>query len=982
MSENVTINLNGKDVTVPAGITIRKAAEMQGIEIPTFCFDERLKPFSSCFLCVVDVEGARSMTPSCSTQVAEGMKIKTDSQKVMDSRKMNLDLILSDHAGDCIAPCEATCPSNVDIQGYIAHVANGNFEAATKLIKERNPLPVVCGRICPHPCESQCRRALVDEAVAINPIKRFASEYELAKGPYLPPCAPDTGKRVDIVGGGPAGLTAAYFLRQFGHEVHIHEGLPALGGMARYGIPAFRLPWDMMDAEIGGIIDLGVKVHHGRWLGKDFTIEDLKKDGADAVLIAIGAHKSKAMWVDNEDADGVIGGIDFLREVVLGNDTGIGEGAHVAVIGGGDTAMDCCRVALRKGAKVTLLYRRTQEEMPALPLEQHETMEEGVEFRFLTAPTAVAVDDNNRAIGLKVVTMELGEPDSSGRRRPVPIEGSEEVLPFTHIIPAIGQDPDITCLDSSAAKPETTKWKTLVYDQSNMATSVEGVFTAGDCAWGPETVIRAIGEGKQSAKAMHRFLNGEEVKLERPYEISRGRNEDLDMADFSPRYEHQKRNHETTFEPEKRLADGGYAPINRGFDEIQVLAEASRCIECGCNARFGCDLRDYATDYGASDKVLVGQKRNYEEDKRHPFIKIEADKCITCGSCVRMCDEVRDISALTFVHRGFATKITPNFEDPLQTVGCDACGMCIDVCPTGAMAANTGKEVGPWFTYNSVTTCTSCARGCALRVSVRDGLITNVASVVEDPANGAVICLEGRFALQLRDSVTGALSQLDLSQLEQAKSMVAGAASVAVLTTAATTVENLFAAKKLAESKGGKLYYSSEAPRESSKKPHAKAQGQQNLALLKRLGAQAWDNPSVDLLVSVGQAAPNPQAKQTLLLSNHESAADLRLPLADPLRSAGAFLNDQGQLALLNSPLPVADEQQGYALLAELAGLGALKELSALRQALAGEVSEMAPLTNGLKGRLVATGLAPELASVAMDSREAAFAAFVAAKGL
>ena len=252
MSDMVTISLNGQEVSVPAGITIRAAAELQGISIPTFCYDDRLKPFTSCYLCVVEVEGARGMTTSCSTLVAAGMKVKTNSQKVMDSRKMNLDLILSDHAGDCIAPCEATCPSNVDIQGYIAHVSTGNFAAATKLIKEQNPLPVVCGRICPHPCEAQCRRALVDEPVAINPIK-----------PYLPPCAPDTGKQVAVVGGGPAGLSAAYYLRQQGHGVTIYEGLPQLGGMTRYGIPSFRLPWDLLDNEIKAILDLGVKVAIG-----------------------------------------------------------------------------------------------------------------------------------------------------------------------------------------------------------------------------------------------------------------------------------------------------------------------------------------------------------------------------------------------------------------------------------------------------------------------------------------------------------------------------------------------------------------------------------------------------------------------------------------------------------------------------------------------------------------------------------------------
>ena len=974
MSNSVKVTINGKEVQVGAGTTIRKACEDSGLKIPTFCYDDRLKPFSSCFLCVVEVEGARGMTPSCSTLVTEGMKIKTESQKVLDTRKTCLDLILSDHAGDCIAPCEATCPSNVDIQGYIAHVSQGNFAAATKLIKEQNPLPVVCGRICPHPCESQCRRALVDEPVAINPIKRFASEYELAHGPYVPPVGAETGKKVAIIGGGPAGLSAAYYLRQKGHAATIYEGLPHLGGMTRYGIPSFRLPWDLMDAEIKAITDLGVKVVHGQWLGKQLSIEGLKKSGYDAVLLAIGAHKSKAMWIDNEDSTGVLGGIDFLREVVLKNDTGVGPDSKVAVIGGGDTAMDCARVAIRLGAKVELLYRRSQEEMPALHHEQIETMEEGVRFRFLTAPLAVVADANKKVTGLKCVTMELGEPDASGRRRPVPVAGSEEVLEYTHIIAAIGQDPDVSCVDADSMRPEVTKWKTFVYDTSNMSTSTQGVFTAGDCAFGPDTVIRAISEGKQAAKAMDLYFSGAPVKLTRPYEITRGRVEDLNMADYAPRFVHAMRNKETTFEAPKRLANGGYAPINQGFSEMQVLAEASRCIECGCNARFNGALRDQATIYGAHHHNLDGERRKYAEDKRHPFIKIEADKCITCGSCVRMCDEVRQISALTFVNRGFSTKITPNFGDPLQTVGCDSCGMCIDVCPTGAMAANVGKEVGPWFTVSKVTTCTACAKGCAIRVHVRDGKITKVESVVEDPINGGTICLDGRFSYQLLGQTQG----LDSAQLASAKKAFAEAKSVAVLTTAATTLENLFAAYKLAQAKGGKLYYLSAVARPQSDRPHAKSAGKQNLSLLKKLGAQPWDNQAVDLLLAVGQD-PGAHKANLVISLGVLAGAQIQLPLADPLKSKGTFLTESGDLAQLNSLL---SEDQGFLILAQIGGLPGLNSLDQVRHALAQEVKELAGLTQLNGARLVPSGLAPLIADLAPDSRELAFTHYVATKGL
>ena len=381
--------------------------------------------------------------------------------------------------------------------------------------------------------------------------------------------------------------------------------------------------------------------------------------------MAIGAHKAKKMRVKNEDIPGVIGGIDFLRKVVLGEEVNVGN--KVAVIGGGDTAMDCARVAKRCGAEdVTLIYRRSQEEIPALQHEQDETIEEGVDFRLLTAPAEV-LEENGKAKGLRVITMELGDPDESGRRRPEPVEGSEEDLEFDLIIAAIGQDPDLSCVIGEKEEPEATKWNTFKYDEKSMVTSVEGVFTAGDCAFGPDTVIRAVSEGKQAAKAISLYFSGAKVEIKKEYQITAGRLKDLDMADYSPRYVHQKRALESTHPADVRMAAGGYDAINVGLDEAQALAEASRCIECGCKARFDCDLRNYSTEYGIGDVKYKGDRRKYEVDTRHPLVCIEADKCITCASCVRICREAREISALSFVNRGFVTKVAPNFEDPLQS---------------------------------------------------------------------------------------------------------------------------------------------------------------------------------------------------------------------------------------------------------------------------------------------------------------------------
>ncbi|MBF0632279.1 MAG: FAD-dependent oxidoreductase [Magnetococcales bacterium] len=974
MENTVSIILNGRTLEAKAGATIREVAELEGIKIPTFCHDDRLKPFASCFLCVVEVKGARTLLPACSTRIAPKMEIQTNSEKVMTSRKMALDLLLSDHAGDCIAPCEATCPANIDIQGYIAHIANGDFAGAVHLIKKRNPLPVVCGRICPHPCESQCRRALVDEPIAINPLKRFSSEYELEHGPFVPQAGADTGKKVAIVGGGPAGLSAAYFLRQAGHAVEIFEALPELGGMARYGIPRFRLPWELMDNEIKAILDLGVKVHLNTRLGDQFTISDLKRQGFDAVLLAIGAHKSKPMRIDNEEAPGVMGGIDFLRKVVLKEPVHVGS--RVAVLGGGDTAMDCARVARRMGAHVTLLYRRTQAEMPSSPWEQEETHEEGVEFRFLTAPSAVVLDENGRAKALRVITMELGEPDSSGRRRPVPIENSEEDLEFDLIIPAIGQDPDLSFLDREEVKPQTTKWSTLVYDEKTQVTSMPGIFAAGDCAFGPDILIRAIGEGRRAAEAINLYLHGTEVKLVRPYAISRGRLKDLDSADFAPRFVHKRRALETTLPADARLKNNnGWAPINVGLDQIQAMAEATRCIECGCNARFDCDLRNYSTDYNATEKRLSGAKRSYDEDKRHPLIRIEADKCITCASCVRICSEVRNINALTFVNRGFVTRIGPNFNDPLPETGCDSCGMCTDVCPTGTLAPNTGKECGPWIWNETISTCVDCSRGCGIKVASNRNRIVKVQSVNSDPVNGAVICAEGRFGYQL---LPKRATRDNDQAIQKGRELLAQGGKVAVLVSPKVTVEEAYAASRLAKRTGGTLYWVGGDTIQGAAKTAGKMRGEANVALLNLLGAKGWNGEQADIMVTVN-LAKMPQKAPTsriIALSSHgiQEEVGVLITVADPLETSGTFLNRDGDLCVLNGALVTQGVPKGFSALMRLSGEDGLAELAALRKALAGEIKELSILTQLNGQRVVKTGVAPVLVATLPDSREMAFA--------
>ncbi|MEA3408818.1 MAG: 2Fe-2S iron-sulfur cluster-binding protein, partial [Candidatus Eisenbacteria bacterium] len=302
----VTISLNGHECEVESGITILEAARANDIEIPTLCNDEQLEPFTSCWVCAVKLEGMRRYVPSCGTRVRAGMKIWTDTEDVRAVRKMALELLLSNHRGDCVAPCKAACPAGVDVQGYIALIAQGQYREATKLVKDVNPFPLSIGRVCTRPCETDCRRNAVDGPVAIDYLKRFAADWDIEhENPYSPAVPPSTGKKVAAVGAGPASLTLAYYLRQKGHDVTVFEALPAPGGMLRYGIPEYRLPKSTLDAEVGLITGLGAEVHYERAMGRDFTLADLFAEGYDAVFLGLGAMGSRMMKVEGEDLEGV-----------------------------------------------------------------------------------------------------------------------------------------------------------------------------------------------------------------------------------------------------------------------------------------------------------------------------------------------------------------------------------------------------------------------------------------------------------------------------------------------------------------------------------------------------------------------------------------------------------------------------------------------------------------------------------------------------
>ncbi|MBW2366709.1 MAG: FAD-dependent oxidoreductase [Deltaproteobacteria bacterium] len=439
---------------------------------------------------------------------------------IIQVRTMSRRLLHFNQEEDALAPCRQTCPAEIDIQKYISQIREGDYEGAVNTIRDRNPLLLACGRVCPHPCEDYCRRGIEDTPVSINQLKRFVADYEMNSGSRLPvSCAPDTGKRVAVIGGGPAGLSAAFFLRRLGHAVTIYDMMPELGGMIRYGIPEYRLPKAVLKWEVDGILNLGIDTKTNVTLGKDFTITSLVSAGYDAIFMGIGAWKDYNLGVDGENLDGCYTGIDFLTRFASDQQDGkpvedFPIGKKCVVIGGGNTAIDCVRTLVRLGAEdVTIVYRRTRKEMPANMVEIEAAEHEGVKFHFLAAPVRAIGDEDGRVQQLEYLKMELGEPDASGRRRPVPIEGSETLLDIDMLVTAIGQGPDVSFLDEGKRIAEIgiTRWNTIDADPEILQSNIPYIFAAGDAYTGASLVVEAIGGGRRAARAIDLYLKGQPI---------------------------------------------------------------------------------------------------------------------------------------------------------------------------------------------------------------------------------------------------------------------------------------------------------------------------------------------------------------------------------------------------------------------------------------------------------------------------------------
>ena len=812
--EKFKLNINGKEVKGLPGQTILEVARENDIFIPTLCYDERTKIYGSCGICMCEVEGNPKLCKACATVIAPGMVIRTNTERVIESRKTNLELLLSNHTGDCRPPCVLACPAQTDCQGYVGLIANGEYEAALELVKDKIPLPAALGRVCPHPCEEKCRRGLIDEPISIQWLKRFVADNDLmGEEAFIPECEPATGKRVAVIGGGPMGLSAAYFLRQKGHDVTIFESMPKAGGMLRYGIPEYRLPKEILDEEILTIEKMGVEIITDTKIGVDIPFETVRED-FDAVLLGIGAWISTGVGCKGEDADGVIGGIDFLRKVVRNEEIELGE--KVAIVGGGNTAMDACRTAVRLGAKeVYNIYRRTKDEMPADMVEIEEAEEEGVIFKNLTNPIEVIKDENGHAKEVVLQVMELGEPDASGRRRPIPVEGKTETIAIDTMILAIGQAVDASIFDC-----DKTRKNAIAYDKETFMTSMPGVFAGGDCGNDKISIaVEAIADAKKVSESIDAYLDGEIIRYEKPYFVER---DDINEKTFEDR-ERECRPEMPQLSAEERKNNFSEV-IPDGYTAEQAEAEASRCLECGCHDYFECKLIDLAHQYDVKPERFAGDKNTIEFEDDHPFIVRDPNKCILCGLCVRVCDEIMGVGALGLVHRGFDTVVKPNMEKPLIESGCVSCGQCVSVCPTGALQERTTmiKET-PVDTVETDTTCSYCSVGCSLKLESYGDMLIKANPDKQGTVNAGLACGKGKWGFdcsmlenKLEEPLIKSGSDFREADYHEALVLIAkrcqsigakyGKDAIGVAVSDRYTNEEAFAIKKMAETMGAKIF--------------------------------------------------------------------------------------------------------------------------------------------------------------------------------
>ncbi|WP_188014596.1 formate dehydrogenase subunit alpha [Vibrio harveyi] len=765
----IEIVIDGKYRIVEEGLTLLEAAKVCGVEIPSLCGMNKSNEKVPCDLCVVEVESGGTKR-ACELEVYRGLNVVTQSEQLSEHRRKALNRIMTDHYADCEAPCKTACPAGVDIQSYLYHIAQNDHQKAIEVIKRTLPMPLSIGRVCPAFCESECRRSLVDEPIAIRQLKRHAADADLsAHEAYVPEKKSSKGLNIAVVGSGPGGLTAGYYLSNEGYDVTVFESMPKAGGWLRYGIPEYRLPKDILDKEIELMCRNGMQVRTNQKLGVDFTLSQLSGE-YDAVCLAVGASQAVEMHYTGSDLEGCYLGVDYLKDYVTEQNYVTGQ--KVAVIGGGNTAIDCARTARRAGADTTLIYRRTRDEMPAEDYEIVEAEHEGVKFHFLTNPAENLADETGRVNAIRLERMALGEPDASGRRSPKPT-GEFFTEEFDTVIAAVSQKPDLSFLEGEDLSIPLTRWNTSDADEKTMHTGTGNIFSIGDFRRGPATAVEAVGDGRVAAKAIDLFLNGDMADMPKAAFNSR---KEKKLSQVDPLHFENIQKVARSIMPELTPAqrEQSFAEVELGFDNEEAMKEAARCLECGCQANTDCALRDYSTEYEAEqsfdfslqikshqdwlDLRAKDLRHKYEVDRSSEFIEFDANRCISCGQCIQACRDKAVHGVLNFVcdkqgRPALRPDDRPHFgsnKNGLTLMGdsnCVQCGACVQVCPTGAMVDSRDRSQGRTEDLKAVDTiCTYCGVGCKLTMFVDEA--TNTIRYVkggDSPVNQGMLCVKGRF---------------------------------------------------------------------------------------------------------------------------------------------------------------------------------------------------------------------------------------------
>lgn len=777
----IELHIDNQRVSAEPNQSLLQAAQNAGITIPSLCqsncsAEQHLAEHGDkqpCNLCVVQIENADASlrcVRACETAPTPGMRVITQSEWLSKKRQQALSDMLSDHFADCEAPCQQACPAGVDVQSYLYHIAQGNHTEAVKVIKQTLPLPLSIGRVCPAFCETECRRGLIDEPLAIRQLKRHAADLDLADGEkggmsYMPPRLADTGKKIAIIGSGPAGLSTGYYLSNQGHQVDIFEAMPKAGGWLRYGIPEYRLPKAILDKEIDLLCRNGLTIHTNTSLGQDIHLNQLVDD-FDAICLAIGAQKAVPMDYPGSTLEGCFLGVDFLKDHCLDKQFTLGK--KVAVIGGGNTAIDCARTAVREGCDVTLIYRRTRAEMPAEAYEVHEAEVEGVKFHFLTNPIENHSDSAGRVCAVTFSQMALGQADASGRRSPIDT-GERFTEAFDTVIAAVSQTPDMSFMQDpnshlSQGSLALSRWNTFIGCDHTMSSGVEKLFVIGDSRRGPATAVAAIGDGRKAAQAIDKMLSiGLSCDLHpKPFNASKNLNPQTQADVGATLYPH------TSARPRLKMPELtavqrllNYSEVELGFSPDAAMQEAARCLECACQANTDCKLRDYATEYRVDATALHTENaRQFSVDKSSPFIQFDANRCISCGKCVEACQQQSGHCAIQFAHDSYQAlpqnsahtleRRAPRvgFSASMHDSQCVQCGNCVQVCPTGALVDARDKRQGDTTTLDCASTiCTYCGVGCRLDLQI-DPTTQRIRHIEGNPdsvVNQGMLCVKGRF---------------------------------------------------------------------------------------------------------------------------------------------------------------------------------------------------------------------------------------------